>query len=1767
MHTKDTLLQRRSELSPAKQALLEKRRRREFMQGVPSTTIPRRPLGSSAPLSFAQQRLWFLQQLEPESTVYNELIAFKLKGPLHVEILTRAAQEIMRRHEVLRSTYTAVDGQVIQAIDLSRHLDLTVPLIDLREVPQAEREAGVQRWMTHEVQRPFHLAQEIPWRMTLLRLDEEEHVALNIMHHIITDAWSMEVFVQELATLYAAFCADQPSPLPELTLQYADYAHWQRQWLEGGILDTQLAYWKRQLGGALPVLELPADRARSAVSTHHGCKRSVLLPRSLSQGLQGLSRQEGVTLFMLLLAAFKVWLYRYSGQEDLLVGSPIANRTRPELEDLLGCFVNTLVLRTDLSGNPTFRDLLQRVREVTLQAYDHQDVPFEKLVEELQPARDLRYSPLFQVMFVLQNVPLATQELPGFMISPLEVERGTAKFDVSLTLQETEQGLSGYLEYNTDLFDADTIERMLGHFLTLLEAVVADPSRRIADLPLLTATEQQLVINWNATQAPYPQDRCLHELFETQVERTPDALALIFEQERLTYRQLNQRANQLAHYLRAIGVGPEVLVGICMERSLELIVGLLGILKAGGAYVPLDLAYPHERLAFLLQDAQVPVLLTQERLRTQLPEHEAQVIYVDTEWQQIARQHTDNPVSGTRPENLAYMIYTSGSTGRPKGAMNTHQGICNRLLWMQETYQLEATDRVLQKTPFSFDVSVWEFFWPLLTGAQLVIAHPGGHRDSAYLVKLIIDEQVTTLHFVPSMLRIFLEERDVALCRSLRRVICSGEALPFELQKSFFERLQAGLHNLYGPTEAAVDVTYWACERESSRCLVPIGYPIANIQIYLLDTYLNPVPIGVPGELHIGGIGLGRGYFNRPELTAEKFIPNAFSNEPGARLYKTGDLARYLPGGIIEYLGRNDYQVKIRGFRIELGEIEAALGAHPGVRECVVLLREDVPGDKRLVAYVVAHQEWILSREELLRFVKETLPDHMVPSAFVLLDALPLSPNGKLDRRALLAPDSTRQALESPFVVPRDLFEEMLAGIWSSVLGVEQVGAHDDFFVLGGHSLLATQVISRIRNAFGVELPLLALFESPTVAGLARHIKAAQQGEHGASMSPLLPASRTGDLPLSFTQQRLWFFDQLEPSNPVYNISGAVRLKGPLQVKAIEQSINEVVRRHEILRTTFATVDGRPLQVIAPSLSVPLTMLDLQALDKAKQDTEVLRLVTREMQRPFDLAHGALLRVTLLQLAEEEHILLLSVHHIVSDGWSTSVFVRELTALYAAFVSGVSSPLPELPVQYADYALWQQGWLQGEVLEAQLAYWKQQLADLPVLQLPTDYPRPAVQTFRGANQQVALPKSLTGALKTLSRQEGVTLFMTLLAAYQTLLFRYTGQANFTVGIPIAGRTESKLEGLIGCFINTLALRTDLSGNPTFRELLERVREIALGAYAHQDLPFEKLVEELQPDRDLSRSPLFQVMFALQNVPRGEVNLPGLTLTHLRIDSEPALFDLDLTLWESEDEIVGVLNYNTDLFDPPTIERMQSHFLTLLEAVVADPSRRIADLPLLSEAEQQQLLMQGNATQAASAQEQSFHERFEAQVARTPEAVAVVCAEQYLTYQQLNQCANHLAQHLRARGVGPETLVGLLAERGLPLLSAILAVFKAGGAYLPLDPQHPAARLQHIVQRSQCRLVLVSPPYLSTLEQVLPELPAAGSAGATSRGPPPGSRLRGAGAARAGAREAAHPSCCPAAGVRDLHLRLQRGAQRRDGGTGRHAQSPRCQALCLATQRG
>jgi amino acid adenylation domain-containing protein len=1983
------------------------------------------------PLSFAQQRLWFIDQLEPGAYVYNVPGAFRLEGELDVAALERSFEEIVRRHEALRTSFASIDGRPVQVV--APELKPELPLIDLSALPEAERETEMMRLALEEARRPFDLSKGPLLRTTLLRLGEESHLFLLTMHHIVSDGWSVGIILRELHALYEAYAAGAEPVLPELAVQYADYADWQQRWLRGEVLGRQLAYWRQRLAGAPPALELPTDFPRPPVQTHRGTHERFALPADVSGQLSALSRREGVTLFMTLLAAYQTLLSRYTGQDDIVVGTDVANRNRAETEDLIGCFINVLMMRGDLSGDPTFLELLGRVRESTLGAYAHQDLPFEKLIEELQPEREPSRPPLFQVAIVLQNAPSTAVEFSGLAVSALTVETEAIKYDLVLEMTETPAGLTGMMHYNADLFEAATVRRMLRHYARLLEAVAAEPSAHVSELPLLSEAEQrELLVDWNDTAADYARDACVHHLFERRAALTPEAVAVEFGAGRLSYGELNARANRLAHYLRRLGVGAGSLVGLCVERSPELVVGLLGILKAGGAYLPLDPSYPLERVAYMLEDAQVPALLTMEGLVERLPSHWAQVVCLDADWEKVAEESEENPEGGAGPDGLAYVIYTSGSTGRPKGVMVEHRGLCNMVAAQISAFGMDDGCRVLQFASFGFDASVSEVFTALLSGASLHVADRESLMPGPALLRLLREREITTVTLPPSVLAVMPPD-DLP---SLETVIAAGEDCPRETAA----RWAAGgrrLLNAYGPTEATVCAT--VAELDGDR--VTIGRPIANTQVYILDSHLRPAPVGVYGELHVGGDGLARGYLNRPGLTAEKFIANPFGGA-GSRLYKTGDLARRLPDGEIEFHGRRDSQFKVRGYRIEAGEIETLLDAHPNVAVSVVAAREDTPGERRLVAYCVprdgepgadagrdggerlelwpsvaefyvyddllyhtmTHDElrnqsyrvaidravpgkvvldigtgkdailarlcveagaervyavelleesylkaqatvdslglsdkiilihgdstevelpepvdvcvseivgpvggcegaagiindawrfmkeggvmipsrsvtkvaavelpeefledpgftgvsakyaekvfsqvghrfdlrlclrnfsagyvvsdagtfedldftgriepeyehqielsikrdaklsgfvvWlnlftaedevidILERDycwlpvylpvfypgvevregdrirgtvrgllsdnglnldytirgtlhrrragdvdfdyttyhhrevfratefhkkvfpggvvnvlqngerealtrKLKAYLKEFLPDYMIPSSFVTLDALPLTSHGKVDRRALPAPGGRSAVQATGAKEAGSPVEDVLAGIWAQVLGVETVGADDDFFELGGHSLLATQVASQIQTVFGVEVALRSLFERPTLAAFAQEVEGARRAGLGLEAPPIVPVGRDRELPLSFAQQRLWFLYNLEPNSRAYNMRGGIRLEGELNVAALERSFDEIVRRHEALRTSFASIDGRPVQVVAPALKVGLPVIDLRDLPEAERESRAREIAVEEAERLFDLSRCPLLRLTLLRLGEREHVLAYAMHHIISDGWSMNLFVHEMSVLYEAYAAGAEPVLPELAVQYADYADWQQRWLRGEVLGRQLAYWRQRLAGAPpALELPTDFPRPPVQTYRGAHQKFHLPPQLAERLRELSRREGATLFMTLLGAFQVLLSRYSGQHDIVVGSDIANRNFKEIEALIGFFINQIVLRADMSDDPTFLELLGRVRATALDAYVHQDVPFEKVVEAVQPERHLNLSPLFQAKLILQNTPRMTTHSSGLTLSAFEFDVPTATFDLLFSLTETGEGLTGSVEYSTDLFEPVTVERLIGNFRTLLEGVVADPGRRVSDLPLLSGAERERIISEWNATGAEYRRGECIHHLFEERAAQSPDAAAVVFEGRRLTYGELNRRANQLAHRLRALGVGPEVLVGVCVERSPEMVVGLLGVLKAGGAYVPLDPSYPLERLAYMLEDAQA-------PVLLTTEALAERLPS------------------------------------------------------------------------------
>jgi len=1622
--------------------------------------------GNVMPLSFAQQRLWFIDQLEPGNPVYNTPRGVRLRGTLDVAALESAFSELIRRHEALRTTFRDLHGEPVQVIGNAEPFTITVE--ELSGLPEAAL-------IREEVQRPFNLSTGPLIRARLLRLSPEDHILLVSMHHIVSDGWSMGVLVREVAALYEAYAIGEESTLKELSLQYGDYAVWQREWLRGEVLERQLDYWRGQLAGVPPVLELPSDRPRPHVQTFRGATLPFKLSKELSEELRALSRREGVTLYMTLLASLQTLLSRYSGQDDIAVGTPIANRRHGEIENLIGFFANTLVMRTDVSGNPTFVSLVQRVKEMALGAYTHQDVPFEMLVEMLQPERSMSYTPLFQVLFALQNAPQEKLELSGLTLDLLNIDSGTAHFELALLLEETDEGLEGVCEYSTDLFDEPTIFRLLGHFETLLKGVINNPNQHLSELSLLSQTERrQLLEEWNTPAEHFSSELCVHELFERQAERTPGDVAVMFEETQLSYRELNERADKLAHRLRTLGVGPEQVVGVMLERSIEMIVGILATLKAGGAYMPLDASYPPERLQFMIEDAKPVVILTAEG--------------------PSATDYTDQS-HGSDPRNPCYVIYTSGSTGRPKAVVMPHRGAVNLI-----KYQIQSSEtplRTLQFASLSFDVSFQEIFSTLCAGGSLVLVREDVRRDAGELLRVITEQRVERLFLPFVALQHLAEEADrhQSAPASLRQVITAGEQLKITPQVArFFQRLhRCTLDNHYGPTEAHL-VTMWRLEGDAGSWpkLPPIGRPITNAEVYVLDDALEPVPVGVRGELYIGGAQLARGYLNRPDQTAERFIAHPFSHDGGARLYRTGDLVRYSAGGVLEYFGRRDLQVKVRGFRVEVGEIEAVLKQHRSVKQAVVTVQED-EGRKRLVAYIIAAQTSAPpAREELRRYLKDKLPEYMIPSLFLLLDTFPLTGSGKVDRRALPAPDAEHAALAEVFLAPRSGVEEMLASIWSDVLGV-RAGVNDNFFDLGGHSLLATQVMSRVREAFGIEIALRSLFERPTVGELAETVEETLRARAGmpSRMEKMERAPREGNvMPLSFAQQRLWFLDKFEKDSSFYNLPATVRISGSsLNVSALEKSLREVTQRHEVLRTTFTTIDGQPEQVIAPESHFTLPLSDLSGIPPPDRNTHAERLAREEAQLPFDLSTGPLVRARLLRLSPEDHVLLLSMHHIVSDGWSMGVLVREVAALYESYASGAESPLKDLNLQYADFAVWQREWLQGEVLDQQLAYWREQLAGVPpVLELPTDYPRPAVRTFNGASVSLRLPRSLTEELKTLSRGQGVTLFMTLMATFQLLLWRYSGQDDIAVGTPVAHRTRAETEDLIGFFVNTLVLRTNVSGSPTFRELVQRVKETALGAYAHQDVPFEKLVEELAPERNLSVTPLFQVVFAMQNTPSPEITLKDLQLTLVESERETSKFDIVLAMWEAGEDLEGSLEYNTDLFEETTIERLLRHFQTLLEGVVNNPDASIADLRLLTASERQQLLVEWNDTGKPFRQDVCIHQLFESQAAKNPNATAVIFEDRQLSYDEFNRRANRLAHKLIELGIGPEVRVGVLMERSLDMPLAVVSVLKAGGTYVPLDPAWPLERLRWIASTLGIRCLLTQHAQLRAIHELQWKLP-------------------------------------------------------------------------------
>ncbi|HEY7124271.1 MAG TPA: amino acid adenylation domain-containing protein [Ktedonobacterales bacterium] len=1622
-------------------------------------------------LSLAQERWWFLEQLTPGLPTAYLSLALRVRGMLDQDALERSINTIVQRHEVLRTSFTVKDGQPLQMVSPFREVRL--PVLDVAGLPANEQESVVRQLTSVEAQCAFDLSHDPLLRAGLLRLAAHEHILLVALHHLAADEESLAIFFSELTHLYAAFSQGTRPQLPELPIQYADYTLWQREWLHGAQAAEHLAYWRQQLREVPAVLDLPTDHSRPATTTFEAARQVFLIPRPVVEALEKLSQQEEATLLMTLLAAFNVLLSRYSRQADILVGVPSAGRSHLELKHLVGPFATTLALRTHLADNPAFRQVLQQVRKATLEAYTHQSLPFDSVVEMQQQNQHPGTPPLLTVLFALRDAPLAAPRLPGVQTEWMEMESTTTSFDLSLICTETQAGLQGVLEYKTQLFEAAFIERMAGHLQVLLAGIAANPAQRLSDLPLLTTSErQQLLVEWNNAQMPYPA-ATLHQLFEARAAQAPQAIALACGEEQLTYDELNRRANQIAHVLQGLGVGPETTVGLLLERSPDLVVGLLGILKSGGAYVPLDPAYPQERLAFTLQNARAPVLLTQQRLLSCLPEQarqECALVCLDVEQSRIAEQQQENVENRTSPANLAYIIYTSGSTGQPKGVAITHQSAVILVYWAKELFPAEDLTGVLASTSVCFDLSIFELFVPLTWGGKVILA-----ENALQLPAIAQRESVTLVNTVPSAMAELV--RSGGLPATVRTVNLAGEALPRHLVDQIYASTSVQrVFNLYGPTE---DTTYstWAELAREAGSPVSIGRPLPNTSVYLLDEAMQPVPVGVPGELYLGGKGLARGYFQRSDLTAERFVPDPFSSIPGARLYRTGDLACYRPDGRLDYLGRIDHQVKIRGFRIEPGEVEAALMRHASVRQCLVLAREARPGEKRLVAYLVpANQQERPTTTHLRRHVQQLLPEYMIPAAFVWLNEMPLTANGKIDRKALPMPARSRPEQEEAFVAPATPLERNVAAVWAEVLGLDAVGVLDNFFALGGDSIRSLRVVALLKQQ-GVPCSLTQLFHHQTVRKLAEKLAHEEPVEPATLPSqpfaliqsadvPRLPSDLEDAYPATQLQLGMLFHSTYEQDSAIYHNLISLHLRAPFNQHHLEQALQVVAARHPVLRTSFDLNSfSEPLQLIHRAAHMSLDIADLRHLPFEEQEQHIQTWFEAEKKRKFTWTQAPLARFQAHRRTEETFQLTFTDHHAILDGWSEAVLLTEVLRLYVALQEG-QEPLAEATpsLHFRDYALLERS---TTASEAARHYWQEKLGGATSMKLPRLGPRQ--QTAGPQQREIAtlVPREVVRGLRQLASQASVPLKSALLAAHLRVMSLLSGEADILTGVAADGRLESaEDERVLGLFLNTVPFRQKLSGG-TWMRLVQETFEREL-----EFLPFRRYpLGQIQLEH--GGQPLFETVFNYTHfhVYQRLHDLPLEVLGTQEYAETNFAFVVTFNLDAATSDLHLVLQYKTAEFSEEQMQTIAGYYMAALKRMAQEPTERYEAQVLLSPAEEHLLLREWNNTDADYPRHHCIHQVFEQQVSQTPDAVAAVFEDQTLTYQALNMRANQLAHYLQQLGVGPDVRVGLCLERSMEMVVGLLGALKAGGAYVPLDPAYPANRLAFMLQDSQAAVLL------------------------------------------------------------------------------------------------
>ncbi len=1611
------------------------------------------------PLSYSQERLWFIDKMQ-SSVQYHIPVVVSIKGTLNRDVFEKTFRKIVDRHEVLRSVYKEDQGVGYQEVIRSSDWVMQYEKADSDELLREKLQAFLSF--------PFDLAKDYMFRACLYERKEGEYVLATVFHHIASDGWSSGILLREFGEIYSAYSKGAHSRLPPLAFQYSDYAVWQRKFVSGEYLDNQLQYWEKKLGGAA-VLELPADHLRPAIQGPAGDLVLSRLDEELVTRLRAVCKEEGVTMYMLMLAAFNVLLYRYSGQDDISVGTPVAGRSHSELDNMIGFFVNTLVIRNEFSGKQRFRDFLLELKASTLDAFEHQAVPFEKVVERVVKERDMSVNPLFQVMFTLNNASNEEVEMEtgDLFFSGYKFKEGTSKFDLILVVNEGPDYFTFKLNYSTELFNKDTIQRMSAHFEKIVRSIADNRNTTLDQLAILTAPEKQQLLNeFNSNTVDFPREKTVAGLFEEQVARTPGNIAVACDNLSLTYAELDYRINQYAEHFANAGVKAGMLVPVFMERGIDMIISIFAILKLRAAYVPVDTDFPAARVAYMLENTEASVVITQAAYKGILPGSGITIISTDDEQEAISTYPGKAPGVQPQPDDLAYMIYTSGSTGNPKGVLIEHKGMLNHLY--AKINELGVTDSsiIAQTASYTFDISVWQMFCALVTGGKTIVYRDDLLLKPVSLLQTLENDGVTIWECVPSYLTaVFSLNETLPALSSLNYLLVTGEAVSKSLMEKWFSVYPGKkVVNAYGPTEASDDICHYVMSKAPVQGFVPIGKPVQNMKIYIVDEAGNLCPVGIKGELCVSGIGVGRGYWKDAVKTGNSFVANPFDKGEGFRMYKTGDIARWLPDGNIEFMGRKDEQVKIRGYRIELGEVEHALETAAGVQQAVVIAKADASGIKRLVAYLVT-EEGVYDKAAVIDHLQSKLPDYMIPQILVEMDVIPVTANGKIDKKRLPNPDMGDLS-SKVYVAPQTSTEEQLAQIWIELLGVEKVGIDDSFFELGGHSLLATRLVSMVRSRMDTELPIKDIFKHVTLSSLAAHIAGQQKG----ALLPLVTTAAPMDkIPLSYSQERLWFIDKFQGSVQ-YHIPIVLGIKGDLDKQVLEQSLQLIVSRHEVLRTVLKEDEGEGYQEVTGSDDWKLEFDAADGEDILKEKISTL------IATPFDLSKDYMLRGCLYDRGNDEYVLAVVFHHIASDGWSNAIVINEFVEIYNAYKRGLAPELPPLSLQYSDYAVWQRRHISGEFLEAQLSYWDKKLSGVAPLELPNDYPRPAVQSVAGNNLAFRLDKDLSDQVTQLCKKEGVTLYMLFLSAFKVLLYRYSGQEDICVGSPVAGRTQAELEGMIGFFVNMLALRSDLSGNPEFAKLLDQVKATTLEAYDHQQVPFEKIVERVVKTRDRSRSPLFQVMFTLQNAAQKDaapLALDGLTLSGFEHDAATAKLDLDLTVVEGGDAISYSINYSTDLFSSDRVQQMGVHYGELLRSIVNGLHQPIGELAMLQPAEEQQLLNEFNNTAADYDGYKTVIDLFEEQVLKTPGNTAIIAAGKKYSYQELDERSNQLAVYLVKLGVKEESLVPLCIEGSIELMIGILGILKAGAAYVPVDPQYARERIKFICSDINASVILCS----------------------------------------------------------------------------------------------